>query len=1165
MRCLARLAVVLLACTLCTVVPAPAFAQETRGSVGGRVTDPSGAILPGVTVTAVNSDTGGKTVAVTNTDGVYLLSFLNPGRYSVTAELSGFKQLRRDGVEVRIGDKLTLDVTLSIGQREEVVSVHADTPLLEAASASQGQVIDEQRIALLPLSDGNPFTLARIAPGVAYTGDLKFSRPFDNAGTSGIVADGTNGGAEFTLDGSPNMASGRRVAFVPPAGAVSEFKVETANFDAQQGHTAGANINVAIKSGTNVLKGESYWYYRDEKLSKNDFFLIRQNQPKAGLDYNRFGGSAGGPIVRNRTFIFGAMEWLYDTFPEPGQFTVPTEKMRNGDLSELLAAGIIIYDPLTAVRRADGRIERQPFQGNIIPADRISPIAKEFLKYYPKPNQTGTLQQQNNYISPSPRTDDFYSLSMRIDHRLTDQQNVFVRYTRNDRTEARNAWAGEVNGIRPIGNFLGRVNDGVTIDHVWSLDQSSLLNLRGGWQRFQEPNVRQHEGAFDASSLGFPASTVALFGEHDYLPRFTIDGMTSIGENKGGTVYHTIYSFQPNYTKIRGSHTLRAGYDYRRYIETGFGPGASAGQYDFGSNFTRQLDNSSAAVTGQQFAAFLLGQPTGGSIDRNAERLSYTPYHGVWFQDDWKLNRKLTLNLGLRYEYEAATYDSENRNVRGWDPNATLAITSAAQAAYAAAPIPEVAPANFHVLGGLQFADGSHPGFWKADTNNWAPRLGAAYQLNPKTVVRGGFGVYTVPFVINGVQQAGFSQSTTLQASPDTGLTFTANLANPFPNGVLDPPGASQGVNTFLGRTLDRFAQVDGVKNARNARWAATVQRELPGAWLVEVGYVGSKGWDQTVNINLNPVPARFLATSASRDDATINFLTANVTNPFRGLVPGQGLNNNTVQRMQLLRPYPQFSDVNSWSYNGSTIYHSMQSRVERRFTQGYTVLFAYTYSRFTERVSYLNQTDTALEERPADADVPHRFSFSGIWELPFGRGKRFGSDMNGVVNAIAGGWTVTGIVQIQSGRPLDFTGRNAYYNGDPRQLKTHYSKDVDQPVFDLSGFYFHDAPVQTNGQDDATKQRNDTRINLANNIRYFPGRLSNLRSQALNEWQLSFVKRVNLGRTVRGQVNIELLNAFNQTIYTAPTTDPRNANFGKVTQQFNLPGSAQIAFKLLF
>jgi len=469
------------------------------------------------------------------------------------------------------------------------------------------------------------------------------------------------------------------------------------------------------------------------------------------------------------------------------------------------------------------------------------------------------------------------------------------------------------------------------------------------------------------------------------------------------------------------------------------------------------------------------------------------------------------------------------------------------------------------VLGGLQFADGSHPGFWKADTNNWAPRLGAAYQLNPKTVVRGGFGVYTVPFVINGVQQAGFSQSTTLQASPDTGLTFTANLANPFPNGVLDPPGASQGVNTFLGRTLDRFAQVDGVKNARNARWAATVQRELPGAWLVEVGYVGSKGWDQTVNINLNPVPARFLATSASRDDATINFLTTNVTNPFRGLVPGQGLNNNTVQRMQLLRPYPQFSDVNSWSYNGSTIYHSMQSRVERRFTQGYTVLFAYTYSRFTERVSYLNQTDTALEERPADADVPHRFSFSGIWELPFGRGKRFGSDMNGVLNAIAGGWTVTGIVQIQSGRPLDFTGRNAYYNGDPRQLKTHYSKDVDQPVFDLSGFYFHDAAVQTNGQDDATKQRIDTRINLANNIRYFPGRLSNLRSQALNEWQLSFVKRVNLGRTVRGQVNIELLNAFNQTIYTAPNTDPRNASFGKVTQQFNLPGSAQIAFKMLF
>ena len=381
---------------------APTGAQETRGAITGTISDKSAAVLPGVTVTGTNVDTGVVTNAVTNAEGIYLLPFLPPGRYTVSAELMGFKKHVREGIEVRIANRLTLDLALEVGQLEEVVSVRAESPLLDVRSASQGQVIDERRIALLPLSDGNAFTLARLAPGIAYTGDLKFSRAFDNGGTSGIVSDGASGGNEFTLDGTPNMANGRRVAFVPPAGAVSEFKVETASFDAQQGHTAGATVNVAIKSGTNNLKGEGYWYYRDDKLSKNDFFLDAAGRPKAEMSYDRFGGFAGGPILKNRTFFFGAVEWLYDEFPEPGQFTVPTERMRNGDFSELLSAGITIYDPATAVRRADGRIERQPFPGNVIPAGRISPIARNYMQYWPTPNQAGDAQQQNNYLEQQP-------------------------------------------------------------------------------------------------------------------------------------------------------------------------------------------------------------------------------------------------------------------------------------------------------------------------------------------------------------------------------------------------------------------------------------------------------------------------------------------------------------------------------------------------------------------------------------------------------------------------------------------------------------------------------------------------------------------------------------------------------------------------------------------
>ncbi|MEO5819042.1 MAG: TonB-dependent receptor [Vicinamibacteraceae bacterium] len=1146
---------------------APAPAQDTRGTITGTVADKSAAVLPGVTVGAVNVETGIVTSAVSNGEGIYLLPFLTPGKYTVTAELMGFKKYVREGLELRIADRITLDLSLDVGQMAEVVSVHAESPLLDVTSGSQGQVIDERRISLLPLSDGNAFTLARLAPGIAYTGDLKFSRPFDNAGTSGIVSDGAAGGNEFTLDGTPNMASGRRVAYVPPAGAVAEFKVETASFDAQQGHTAGATVNVAIKSGTNNLKGEGYWYYRDDKLSKNDFFLQKAGRPKAEMSYDRFGGFAGGPILKNRTFFFGAVEWLYDEFPEPGQFTVPTERMRNGDFSELLTAGITIYDPATAVRRADGRIERQPFPGNVIPAGRISPIARNYLQYWPLPNQAADAQQQNNFLSSNPRTDDFYSVSLRADHRLSDRQSLFVRYTRNDRQEARGNWAGEVGGIRPIGNYLFRVNDGVTGDHVWTITPRSLLNVRAGWQRFREPNVRQHEGAFDLASLGFPSSTVSQFGATQYLPRFEIGGVSVIGENVGGTTEHSIYSFQPTFTRMAGRHTFRGGYDFRIYQEVGAGPGRSAGQYDFGTNYTRQLDNSPAANTGQQLAAFLLGQPTGGSIERNTDRENWSQYHGIWFQDDWRVSDRLTLNMGLRYDYESATYESQNRNVRGFDPNATLAVEAAAEAAYARNPIAELPASAFDVRGGLTFAGDGERGFWNADANNWQPRFGLAYQINSKTVARGGFGVYTSPFVIAGVRQSGFSQSTNIVPTLDNGLTFGATLATPFPNGVQDPLGSSLGPNTFVGRQLDRFAYLDGVRNEQNARWAITVQRELPKQWLLELGYVGSRGFDLILEQNDNTLPRQYLSTAPSRDQTAINTLTANVPNPFAGLLPGEGLNGSTTQRQQLLRPFPQYQDIQTWRYDGSSRYHALQSRLERRFSQGYTVLFAYTYSKYTDRNYRLNFTDDEPAEAAADADVPHRFAFSGILELPFGRGRRWGSDANGVVNALVGDWTVTAIASIQSGRPISFTdrNRNLYFAGDPNALSASYSDDIDQPVFDISGFYFADAAVQTNGAVDPTKQRNDQRIRLANNVRYFPHRIDTLRSQALNEWQMSFVKRVAFTSRVRGQINIELLNAFNQTIFTAPNADPTNANFGKVTSQFNLPQSVQLAFKLLF
>jgi Carboxypeptidase regulatory-like domain len=1150
-----------------------ASAQDFRGAIGGRVTDESGAVLPGVTVTVTNKETNVSNNTVTNDTGSYSLLYLTPGTYSVTAELQGFRKVMRDNLGVRLGDRLEVDFKLEVGRLEETVTVAADTPLLETRSGSAGQVIDEKQIALMPLSDGNPFVLARLAPGIAYTGDLKFSRPFDNAGTSAITADGAPGGNEFTLDGSPNMTHGRRVAFVPPAGAVQEFKVETATFDAQQGHTAGATVNVTLKSGTNQIKGDAYYQYRDEVLSGNDFFLERNGVPKDNTDYKRYGFTLSGPARigklydgRDRTFFLGAFEWLYDQFPEPGQFTVPTAAQRNGDFSALLSQGIVIYDPRTAVALANGRVQRTPFPGNIIPTNRLDPIALEILKYYPTPNQPGDAQGRNNYISTNARGDDFYTMNYRVDHNLTDKQRFFVRYSRNNRTEYRGNWIGEINGANPVGNYLFRINDALNVDHVWTMGPSSLLNIRASWSQFQEPELRQSQGFFEPASLGFPSSTTQYFGGNQYFPNIDLDQYSDLGSTFAGRQDSDIYSFQPTWTLNRGQHSFRSGYDYRVYTNDQLPAVHSAGLYTFSrASFARgPLDNSSSPAIGTDLAAFMLGLPTGGRIDRSADRFNRVQYHGMFFQDDWRVSDKLTLNLGLRYEYEAAPTEKFDRNVRGFDPDATLDVTAAAQAAYAANPIPEVSPSAFRVRGGLLFATNSDPGTVNADKSNFQPRAGFAYQANEKTVLRGGWAIYTVPALFdNGIYQPGFSQATNIVPSPDNGVTIRATLANPFPDGVGDPPGNSQGVNTFVGRGIGRFNDDLDYRNGQSMRWSMSVQRELPGQFVAEAAYVATRSYDLSTDFNLNPVPRQYLSTSPVRDDATINFLTANVTNPFRGLLPGEGLDSGTVQRQQLLRPYPHFTGVDVRRYDGSSRYDSAQFRLTKRFRAGYQFDAAYTLSKFTEKVSRLNDTDPDFEERLASTDLPHRVTLNGILEVPFGRGRRWASGANPVVNAIIGNWSVSAIWNWQSGRP-DLTIGNVYYNGDITRLKTNYTNNPDVPVFDTSGFYFTDAAVQTNGVIDPAKQRADTRKNLANNVRTLPSRWDGFRTPTYTNMDMSFVKGFDIGR-VRAQFHIEVYNAFNDVFYNNANLDPSSANFGKVSSQNNLPRNIQIGSKIIF
>jgi hypothetical protein len=1171
----------------------PAAAQvESRGSIGGRLTDTSGAAVPGATVTATNVDTNLSVHGITDGEGNYHLLYLPAGHYRLLAELQGFKKVNRSGIEVRVGDRLNIDVTLEPGDLTEAIEVTATTPLLDTTTGSQGQVIDAKRIQLLPLSDGNPFVLSRLAGGAAYTGDLKFSRPFDNGGTSSITVDGGSGSNEFTLDGSPNLAHGRRVAYVPPSDAVEEFKVETATYDAQQGHTAGATVNVVMKSGKNKLEGSAYEFYRSDKLSANDFFLNRAGKPRAPLSYNRYGGTLGGPLVlpgydgKDRTFFFAAYEGLQDEFPEPGTYSVPTEAMRRGDFSSLLSQGIVIYNPFTAVKRPDGRIERQPFPGNIIPANLISPIAQNYLNLFPSPNQPGDAQGRNNYIGPNGRSDTFNSASLRIDHKLSDANRLFARYSWNSRREARGNWSGETDGVRATGNYLFRRNHNVTIDDVYTHSAKTLLDVRVGFSRFEEPNVRQHEGVFDPSTLGFSSTTASYFGDASYVPQFEIgvrnlgspsnatDAISTLGDTLGDQRYTTIYSLQPTLTHIMGSHSLRLGYDFRIHRDNAISPGHEAGRYDFGTDFTRgPLDNSPGAAAGQQLASLLLGLPTSGFIDRNASRANQSLYNGIFVQDDWKVTTRLMLNLGLRYDYETPATERYNRNIKGFDPSAASPIAARAQAAYAAQPLPEVAAAGFRVQGGLAFLSDNDRNMWVADKNNIQPRVGFAYQLDDKTVLRGGWGIYTVPNLLESFNQSGFSQATNIVPTLDAGLTFPATLANPFPNGVATPPGSSLGAGTFLGRDLGAqdsqvFLLNSVRKNEKSMRWSVGFERQLPGHWAFEAAYVGNYGYDLTVQaadgtalrnyVDINAVPAQYLSTSPVRDTATINNLTANVPNPFQGLAPGTSLNGSTVQRLQLLKPYPQFLSVRTELRDGTATYNAAQFRLEKRFTAGYSLLLSYTYSRFRDKTILLNPTDTAKQDYAADADIPHRLAASGIFELPFGKNKAI--NLGSFGNAVLSGWSFQGIYNWQSGRPITFG--NVYYNGDPSQLKADYSNP--DHVFDTSGFYFNDAGVQTGGVVDPAKQRADTRIRLANNIRTFPFR-PGLRSPNISFLDCSLIRTINMSQSVRMQLRFEAINAFNHPIFANPNTDPTSADFGKVTSQFNIPRNLQLAVKLLF
>ena len=1151
----------------------PLSAQESRGAISGRVVDPSGAVIAGAEVRAINQETSVAASARTNEAGNYSIPFLAPGVYKVTADFSGFKKTEKPGIEVRVGDVLSVELRLEVGSSAETLEVKGGAPLLEASNVTLGQVVQERQIQDLPLQAGNANELVLLTPGVVNSTNLRQRKSSFNSASSQFT---TNGNAlysnEYTIDGIPdtffNGGGSPLIAFQLPENSVSEFKVQTSSFDSTMGHTPGAVLNTVTKSGSNEYHGELHEWIINAALDASTFFQNASGGAKPEYQDNRYGASLGGPVRipklyngKNKTFFFFGWEGNQWGKPTANVGTVPTAAEKGGDFSALSALGssYLIYDPLTTTAAAGGRFTRTPFTGNIIPANRIDPVAKAIQGYYAAPNTVGTSAGLNNYTRNTKDTFDYNAWVWRVDHNFSDRNRAFIRLYDDRYLETDSAFYNNIAG----GLDLTRLNRGGVIDDVLVLSPATILDLRYGITQEDTPENRPSKG-FNLASLGFSQNLLSLLNPATqtfpqvYLntkaPTSRCTGactgtFSGFGNfNSGdGTLTGMVHDWAATLTTLHGNHTLRYGADIRLYRAFGFFGGFDvAPQLAFLPTYTNgPNDNSTVAPLGQEYASFLLGIPS-GQMTRSASFATQNSYYAGFIQDDWKLTPKLTLNLGLRYEYESPMTERYNRAVRGFDRTDPNPIAAQAIAAYAKNPIPQIPVSQFQVLGGLMFAGANNRDLWDGQKRNFLPRIGLSWQVDPQTVVRAGYGIFYDTIALNRTPavQTGHTASTPIQASVDNGLHFIATTANPFPGSLILPQGSAGGLQTNLGQSLTVYP-VNRLQ-PYSQRWTFDVQRTVLKEFLVDVGYVGNKAIHLGADRNINATPNQYLSTSILRDQAMINTnntLTATVPNPFFGL---NSVYPKTIAVSDLLRPYPQFGDITETQPIGYSWYHALQVRAEKRFARGYMAGVSYTYAKNMEATGFLNAGDASVNRSISSLDRPHRLNLQSIVELPFGRGKALGSNVPKVLDHVIGGWQLNNIFTYQSGAPLSFG--NIIFLGNLH--------DIPLPS-DLRGVnrWFNTAA----GFVTASAQQ------PFSNIRTFPKYLAGVRGDGQTAWNVSVVKRLQLRERVKMELRFEGYDVLNHPNFSDPTTTVTSSAFGTVTSQAGLSREFQGALRLAF
>lgn len=1178
--------------------------------------DSSGASVPGTKVQVVNVSTNETATAVTDAGGNYSIPFLRPGAYKLSVSATGFKQYQRD-VTLEAAKTAGIEIALEVGQMTETIQVTGDAIQLETQTANRGGTVSNQQVTEMPLNARNPFMLGSMMSGVTFNGAAIWQRPFDNGAIAQWSVNGSrDSSTEYMLDGASNggQMGSNNVAYVPIVDTVQEFNVMQNTYNSEYGRTGGGVMNVVLKSGGSQHHVTGYEYMRRQALDANTFQnnATRSVRPAHFLD--QYGFVVEGPVLipklmtktsKVKLFYLGAFENYREGTPNPLQLSYPEAEMRTGNFSKLTnaqGAPVILYNPFSA---SSTDPTRQPFPGNIIPPSLISPIAQKVTSFMPLPNRATPGGQRyanlNLFLPGYFDFDKFYNLTMKFDWNFGDRHRVFFHHVSNDRTEDRAA-----NGIDNKPGTDGqqpfqRINDGYVLDWVGTISPTFILNARASYNRFIEKGFGRANEGFDLSQFGLPSSLLKQIPGQAYFGRWNFDnGYQSLGRGQSNNFSNT-YQAAINATKIWGAHTIKGGLDIRQinYLQQNTG---DILQFSGNTSWTQKTFNQGDTTSGDGYASFLLGI-VGGSSNYPLFPWWKQIYAAPFIQDDWKVSRRLTLNMGLRLDLNQPPHEKWNRINGPFDanvssPEAALINLGGIQASTGLA-IPADAQKYYDNLknlkGGITFANQGGIGVTPANfnKNNWQPRLGAAYQINEKLVLRTGFGLYYSNPNNDFFQIAGFSNNTPLVNSNDGGRTpILGTLANPYPGGISLPTGAAAGARTFVGKNNNWFDS--NFRTPKVWGYSFGLQYQVSRASTLEASYVGSRSLDLNMSRDFNIPDANFRKLCSGTQGGNANYCDQQVPNPFKGLpdfINTGFYTANSVSRYQMARPYPQFNGALTQSglNNANMNYDSLQINYNFRLRGGLTLLGNYTLSKQIETSGYNDPQNYTLQRSVYFLDRPQLFKFTAIYELPFGKGKKWASGARGFKGGLASGWTVTSffvdpnkgfpadlpgnVVQLQS--PLTPIGWNGQTDWKANQVRA-WSPCVLRQQTDGSIIRQPYSEAAGCGTDNSKYVWLFTSVGPGAGSGYEPrytaNRTTEVRRHKAFQWDASVLKTTRITERLSTQFGLEAFNLANHNYFGRDqfNTNPNDPNFGtifpsQVSTQNMLPRQIQIRMKIMF